>query len=199
MKKTFYEAIEIRRSHYAISNEPILTDEQLEKLIKHSVKHTPSAFNSQTARVILLLNEEHNKLWEITKEALRKVVPEGEFKPTEDKINAFKAGYGTVLFFEETKTIKDLQERFALYKDNFPIWSLESSGMVQFNVWTSLSVEGYGASLQHYNELIEDEIKKEWNIPKSWLLKSQMPFGKPTKEVGKKEFLPLEKRFKVFK
>ena len=71
--------------------------------------------------------------------------------------------------------------------------------MVQFNVWTSLSVEGYGASLQHYNELIEDEIKKEWNIPKSWLLKSQMPFGKPTKEVGKKEFLPLEKRFKVFK
>lgn len=199
MKKTFYEAIKTRRSHYAISNEEILTDEQLEKIIKHSVKHTPSAFNSQTARVVLLLKEEHNKLWEITKEALRRVVPEGEFKPTEDKINAFKAGSGTVLFFEESQIVKDLQKRFALYKDNFPIWSLESSGMVQYNVWTSLSIEGYGASLQHYNELIEEQVKKEWDLPKSWSLRAQMPFGKPTAKIGEKEFSPLENRFKVFK
>lgn len=199
MERTFYESLEVRRSHYAISNEPILTDDQLEELVKHSVKHTPSAFNSQSSRVVLLLKEEHDKLWEITKEALRKVVPKDQFKPTEDKINAFKAGYGTVLFFEESEIIKGMQKRFTLYKDNFPIWSLESSGMLQFNVWTSLSLAGYGASLQHYNELIEEQVKKEWDLPESWSMRAQMPFGKPTAEPGEKKFSPMETRFKVFK
>ena len=37
--------------------------------------------------------------------------------------------------------------------------------MHQFVIWTSLEIEGFGVSLQHYNELIENDIKKEWNIP----------------------------------
>ncbi|WP_028829267.1 nitroreductase family protein [Proteocatella sphenisci] len=199
MKKNFYEAIETRRTHYGISKEEIVSDEKIKEIIEHAVKHTPSAFNSQTARVVVLLDKQHEKLWDITKEALRKIVPADKFAPTEEKINSFNAGYGTVLFFEDQDIVQYLQKEFATYKDNFPIWSKESSGMHQFNVWTSLELEGYGASLQHYNELIEEEVKKEWNIPQGWEIRAQMPFGKPTSQPGEKEFKPLEDRVKVYK
>lgn len=199
MTKNFYEAIEERRSHYGISKEQVVSDDKINEIIEHAVKHTPSAFNSQTARVVLLLDKHHTKLWNITKEALRKIVPQDKFAPTEEKIDSFEAGYGTVLFFEDQSIVEYLQGEFPLYKDNFPIWSKESSGMHQFNIWTSLQLQGYGASLQHYNELIEDQVKKEWDIPHSWKMRAQMPFGKPTSKPGDKEFKPLEERVLVYK
>lgn len=199
MLKNFQQAVEERRSCYGISNDKLVSDQELTEMVEHAVKHTPSAFNSQTARVVLLLGDHHTKLWDITMEALRKVVPKEDFAPTEEKINSFSAGYGTVLFFEDTKIVESLQEDFALYKDNFPIWSKEASGMHQFNIWTSLNLLGYGATLQHYTELIEDQVKKEWDLPDHWEMRAQMPFGKPTIEPGDKEFSSLEDRVKVFK
>ncbi|MBJ8028460.1 nitroreductase family protein [Bacillus cereus group sp. N21] len=199
MAKDFYSAIEDRRSIYAISKEQVVSDEKIQEVVNHAVKYTPSSFNSQSARVVVLLEEQHDKLWDITKETLRKIVPENNFAPTEEKMNAFKSGYGTVLYFEDRKVIEDLQEKFALYKDNFPTWSQQSSGMLQFVIWTALEIEGFGATLQHYNPLIDEEVRKEWDIPETWKLIAQMPFGKPVAPVGEKEFQPLETRVKFHK
>ena len=199
MAKDFFTAVADRRTFYSISKDVKVSDDRIKEIIEHAVKYTPSAFNSQSARVVLLLGTQHDKLWDITKENLRKVVPADKFGATEDKINSFKSGYGTVLYFEDSNVIKSLQEKFELYKDNFPKWSQQASGMHQFVVWTALEIEGLGASLQHYNELIESDVKKEWNIPESWQLIGQMPFGKPTAKPDEKNFSPLEERIKVFK
>lgn len=198
MTKDFYTAIKERRTIYGISKETTVSDDRIQEVIKEAVKYTPSSFNSQSARVVVLFGKEHDRLWDITKESLRKVVPEGQFAPTEEKINSFRSGYGTVLFFEDISVVEDLQKEYALYKDNFPVWSQQSSGMLQYVTWTSLAIEGLGASLQHYNELIEGEVKKQWSIPEKWKLIAQMPFGKPTAPAGEKEFFPLEDRVKVF-
>ncbi|MGG3571577.1 nitroreductase family protein [Bacillus gobiensis] len=195
----FYEAIQNRRSIYAISKENVVSDEKIQEIVEHAVKHTPSSFNSQSSRVVVLLGEQHDKLWDITKEALRKIVPAEQFAPTEEKINSFKNGYGSILFFEDETVIESLQEQFAPYAHNFPIWSQQTSGMHQLVVWTALELEGYGATLQHYTELIEEDVKKEWNIPESWKMIAQMPFGKPVAPAGEKEFLPLEDRVKIYK
>lgn len=199
MSKEFLTAIEDRRTFYGISKEAVVSDDRIKEVIEHAVKHTPSAFNSQSARIVLLLGEHHDKLWDITKEALRKIVPADKFSPTEEKINSFKSGYGTVLFFEDNSVVESLQQQFAAYKDNFPIWSQQSSGMHQFTIWTALEIEGFGASLQHYTELIENDVKKQWSVPENWKLIAQMPFGKPTEEPGEKKFQPLEERIKIFK
>jgi predicted oxidoreductase (fatty acid repression mutant protein) len=61
--------------------------------------------------------------------------------------------------------------------------------MVQFAVWSALANEGIGASLQHYNELIEDEVKKTFALEKKWKLISQMPFGKVAANASEKEFI----------
>ncbi|AEV67617.1 nitroreductase family protein [Acetivibrio clariflavus] len=198
MSKDFYTAVADRRTYYGISKESVVSDERIKEIIEHTVKHTPSAFNSQSTRIVLLLRNHHDKLWDITKEALRKIVPPEQFSSTEDKINSFRNGYGTILFFEDNTVIQSLQKQFELYKDNFPIWAQQSNGMHQFILWTALEIEGFGVSLQHYNELIENEVKKEWGIPENWKLIAQMPFGKPTANPGEKEIQPLENRIKIF-
>lgn len=199
MNKNFASAIEDRRSFYGISKEMVVSDDRIKEVVEHAIKHSPSAFNSQSARVVVLLDKEHDKFWNITMESLRKVVPADKFQSTEDKINSFASGYGTVLYYEDQNIVKSLQDRFPSYKDNFPVWSQQSNGMLQLIIWTALEVEGFGASLQHYTELIEHDVKKEWNIPDSWKFIAQMPFGKPTSQPVEKVFLPMEEKLKVFK
>lgn len=199
MAKEFNSAVQERRSFYGISKEIVISDEEIREIVTHAVTYAPSAFNSQSARVIVLLGEQHDKLWEITKNALKKIVPSDQFSSTEEKINSFKNGYGSVLYFEDQTVVEELQSKFALYKDNFPIWSQQSSGMLQFIIWTALEAAGLGASLQHYSLLIEAEVRKTWHVPDTWQLIAQMPFGKPTVTPDEKQSQPLEKRLKFFK
>ncbi|MEB2629204.1 nitroreductase family protein [Peribacillus frigoritolerans] len=199
MTKDFYTAIKERRSYYGINKEVQVSDEKIKEIVEFAVKHTPSAFNSQSSRLVVLTGSAHDKLWDITTQALRKAVGEGDFSGTQQKMDSFKAGYGSILFFEDESVVKSLQEQFATYADNFPIWSQQTSGMHQLVVWTALETEGLGATLQHYNPLIDDEVKKEWNVPSNWKLIAQMPFGNPTAQPGDKEFKPLEDRIKFYK
>lgn len=199
MERTFSEALKHRRTYYSITNQSPVSDEEIEKIVNFAVINVPSAFNSQTTRVVLLLGDSHRKLWNIVKEALRKMVPAEAFVKTEEKIdNCFASGYGTVLFFEDQSVVKGLQEAFPLYQDNFPGWSVQTSAMHQLAIWTMLEDAGFGASLQHYNPLIDDEVRREWNLPGHWHLIAEMPFGVPSGEPGSKECQPLEERVKVF-
>lgn len=192
----FLKAVKDRRTYYGLSKDAVISNERIQEIVSEAVKYTPSAFNSQSARVVVLFGDQSDKLWSITKETLRKIVPAGSFAPTEERINSFSNGSGTVLFFEDQTVVEGLQAQFAAYADNFPIWSNQSSGMLQLVIWTALEQEGLGASLQHYNPLINDEVAQTWNLPSEWKLIAQMPFGKPTFVPGDKEFQPLEDRVK---
>src|SRR5690606_22273637 len=110
------------------------------------------------------------------------------------KLNSFAAGAGTILFFEDQDTVKHMQEQFPLYADNFPIFSEQSGGMAQFAVWTALANVGIGASLQHYNPLIDAEVAKTWNLPASWKLRAQMPFGSNEQPIGDKTYIADDTR-----
>lgn len=198
--KELKKAIENRRTYYSLSDKSPISDDQIEEIINFAVLHVPSSFNSQSARVILLLGDHHKKLWNIVKDVLKKLVPADAFPATEAKIDgAFAAGYGTVLFFEDQSVVEGLQNAFPAYSENFPIWSQHTSAMHQFAIWTMLEEAGLGASLQHYNPIIDEAVAKQWNISPKWKLIAQMPFGTPAGEPGSKEFQPLENRVSVFK
>lgn len=198
MTNNFFDAVKNRRSYYNISADSPVTDQRLREIVEYAVKHSPSAFNSQSGRTVLLLTKHHEKLWNMTEDVLRSFVPADQFQQTADKIQSFRAGHGTVLFFEDQNIVKSLQEQFPIYAANFPVWSSQSSAMLQFVVWAGLETEGLGASLQHYNELIEDAVKTEWKIAPEWKLIAQMPFGKPLSEPGEKNFEDISKRSLVF-
>lgn len=196
--KNFFDAVRDRRSIYGLSKKSPVSDDRLQEMISHSVKYAPSAFNSQSARVVLLLGEQHDRFWNMVKEVLRKMVSAEKFPQTEEKIESFRNGYGTILFFEDQDVVEELQRTFPSYAQQFALWSHHSSGMLQFVLWAGLEAEGFGASLQHYSNLVEENVKKEWSLPQTWNLIAQMPFGTPTIVPDEKEFEPLDKRIRIF-
>lgn len=199
MSKNFLEQIKTRRTIYALGNKLSLSQEHLSTLIKEAIKHCPSSFNSQSSRAVILFGEQHYKLWDITKSVLKAMVDPEAFPKTEEKIDgSFRSGFGTVLFYEDTDVVRELQEKFPSYADNFPVWSEHSTGIAQFAVWTALAQEGVGASLQHYNPLIDEPVAREWDLPSSWKLRAQMPFGSIEAPAGDKSFIDDNQRFRIF-
>ncbi|HZK01817.1 MAG TPA: nitroreductase family protein [Anaerovoracaceae bacterium] len=199
MNKSFNTVVAERRSHYSIGNEAVTSDERIIEILEHASLHSPSAYNSQSSRVVLLLGEHHNKLWTILMDVMKAKLSKERFPRTEKKINGFMAGYGTVLFYEDLDVVQDLVDKFPTYEANFKEWSVQGVAILEYIVWTALEAEGHGASLQHYNELIEDDVASEWNLPSSWRLNAQMPFGNILESPAKKTFQPLDGRLKIFR
>ena len=57
--QTLQQAAETRRSVYALNKNLPLPAGEVAAIIEHAVKHTPSSFNSQSTRVVVLFGAEH--------------------------------------------------------------------------------------------------------------------------------------------
>ncbi|KAM0517805.1 hypothetical protein ACHAPE_004783 [Trichoderma viride] len=193
-----FQMAKVRRSIYTLNKDLPISTSRIHEIVKDATLHTPSSFNSQTNRAVVLFGGEHEKLWDITSETLKGIVPAENFKATADKLALFKGAAGTVLFFEDTSATKALQDKFALYADRFPTWAVHSLGMEQLLVWTALELEGLGANLQHYNPLIDQKVAAAWKIPATWRLDAQLVFGGKSGEAGPKEFQDIDERVKVY-
>lgn len=198
MNNALIDAISKRRSQYALGKNVSLSQLELSELIKQAVKLAPSAFNSQSARVVILFGQQSDQFWQIVMDKLRVIVPADKFAPTEAKVNSFAAGVGTILFYEDQDTIAALQQQYPSYHDQFPIWSEQGSGIAQFAVWSALANAGIGANLQHYNPLPDADAAKLWDISPSWKLRAMMPFGSNEATIADKTFLDDRLRFKEF-
>lgn len=198
MSNTALNSFTKRRTQYSLGKQLPISQADAGALIQEAIRQAPSAFNSQSSRAVILFGAQSVKFWELVKGALRPMVPAESFGATEKKLDSFAAGAGTVLFYEDQDVVKGLQQQFAAYADNFPIWSEHSTGIAQFAVWTALAEAGIGASLQHYNPVVDDAAQKEWDIPASWKLRAQMPFGSNEAPIGDKPFMDDAQRFRVF-
>lgn len=74
MKRSIEEALHNRRSYYAIGDESPVSYEVVEKILDEALTYTPSAFNSQSTRLVLLLGDAHRRFWNMTQETLRTLV-----------------------------------------------------------------------------------------------------------------------------
>lgn len=194
----FLNSIKARRTIYAIGKNVSVDQATIEETIREAVKQSPSSFNSQTSRVVTLFGESHTNFWNIVRETLRKIVPAEAFEGTNAKIDSFSAGFGTALFYEDQDVVKGLQEQFALYADNFPVWSEHSTAIAQFATWTALSEIGIGASLQHYNPIVDAEVAETFGLPSNWKLRAQLVFGSIEAPAGEKTYMDDAARFKTF-
>lgn len=194
----FTEMMKNRRSIYALGENLPISKEEVTALVKEVVRESPTAFNSQTQRVVFLFGDAHKKLWAMTEDALKPLTPAEAFPNTQAKLQGFAAGAGTILFFEDTDIVKNLQDSFPLYADNFPVWSEQATGLTQANVWTALAQENIGANLQRYNPVIDEAVAAEWSIPANWNLRAQMVIGSIEAPAGEKEYMEDSARFKEF-
>ncbi|MEN2369466.1 nitroreductase family protein [Leuconostoc lactis] len=189
-----------RRSIYALGRHVTQTPEALYDLVKSAVKQSPTSFNNQSVRAFVLTGEAHEKLWDMTAKRLQQEVPDEEaYQQTLAKINhAFKAGFGTVLFFTDTDVVKMYEEQIPLYAENFYDWSEQGHGRAEYATWLALTEAGLGASLQHYNPLIDEAVAAAFDIPDNWRLRAQMPFGSIEAAASEKDMMSDAERFKFF-
>lgn len=132
MSAPFLEALAARRSYYPLTKTlpAHLTKPRLESLITQTIRLTPSSFNSQSNRAILLLGSEHERLWDIARDTLRAIVPAESWEATGRKMDMFRGAAGTVMIFEDEGVIRGMEEKFAIYKERFAPWAAQSSGML---------------------------------------------------------------------
>ena len=193
----FFDTIKKRRSCYDLGQLTTEKQKLVPQIIKNCILVAPTPFNSQSARVILLENKNHKKLWGIVLSVLSKKVPPEHFTPVKQKIDTFAAASGTILYFEDTLVTENLQKQYPAYAVNFPIWAAQSNGMLQFSIWCALAAQNIGANLQHYNPIIDTDVRTAFKVPATWRLIAQMPFGEVLSAPQDKTFEPLEKRFKI--
>lgn len=199
MSNQFLNLIEKRRTIYAIGKNVEHSPAYLTDLIQNAIKESPSSFNSQSSRAVILFHAEHEKFWNFVKEALKAYAKDAESAAkTEAKMDSFAAGVGTVLFFEDQDVVAGLQASFPSYAENFPIWAEHSTAIAQFATWTALHSAGVGASLQHYNPVVDAQVHAEWDVPATWKLRAQLVFGSIEGEPKEKGYMDDAARFKVF-
>ena len=61
-----------RRSVYILGKNLPISEQEVIEIIDNAVKYSPSAFNSNTAHAVVLLGDNHQKLWDITYAELAK-------------------------------------------------------------------------------------------------------------------------------
>ncbi|KAK8067079.1 nitroreductase [Apiospora hydei] len=193
------DLIKNRRTYYPLSKDLPISKERISEIVKEAVLHVPSSFNAQSNRVIVLLGADHEKLWDIATDILKAIVPAEAFKATADKMGMFKGAAGTVLFFEDEKTVQKQQSDYPYVRRQVP--RLGHAVGRHAAVRHLDRARGRGrhrrqpAALQ---PLINEKVAAEWNVPSDWKLNAQLVFGGKTGEAGPKSQIPVEERVKVF-
>lgn len=185
--QAFKNVVTARRSVYALNADLPVSEDDIVSVVKDLTELTPDAFNQKSARAIVVFGEKNREVWDAIYDAF-------DGKVDRAKTDAFAAGAGTVLYFIDRSIIQSMQEQYVLYADRFPVWAQQANGMLQFNIWSAFRSLGVGASLQHYNPVIDEAIREVTGAPASWELVAQAPFGGIVAEPGVKEGEDISQR-----
>lgn len=198
MEHNILELIAKRHSFYSINNNLPIEQSEVTKIIYEILRLYPSSFNAQETRIVLFYNKEHQKFWQRVEGELLKTAPADKTEAIKKRIGSFSLGAGTILYFIDTDVVKSQEQKMPLYAQNFKNWAIEGSAMLQYMVWTTLANYNIGASLQHYNPLINEMVKKCYNIPQNWELIGQMPFGGIATQPAPHQTENIESKIKIF-
>lgn len=194
----FVDLIEKRRSIYALGTDSEYSKKDIENRIREVVKQVPSAFNSQTTRIVVLFDNANDKFWNHIYDVQKNVLEGEMWDMMSGVMTGAKNGIGTVLFFEDKETVEKMPAQGArqeAYKQN-------NNANAQYAVWLALAEMNLGASLQHFNVGYEQGFdkgtKEMFNLPESYEMLAQMPFGSVEQGAGEKEHIDTDVQVKVF-
>lgn len=127
---------------------------------------------------------------------------EDRARATSEKIDrVFKSGYGTVLFFSDLSIVFNWSNQMPTYAEAFKVFDAQASGMLHYNAWTALELEGHGANLQHFGEGsqgVQECIRSALGLPDSWHNTALLNFGLPAGSPRDKEYAPIDERVMFF-
>ncbi|MFA5236079.1 MAG: nitroreductase family protein [Bacilli bacterium] len=186
------DLLKLRRSQYDLTAVSALDRKTLLERLASVIEQSPTGFNSQSSRIVVLYDGRHEEFWNLVLQGIDKEIGHdaAAFEKSRQKIAGLSRSAGTILFFENEKINSDLKDKFPLYAANISVWAEQSQGMLQLAVWTMLAEAGMGASLQHYAELVAPKLQTMLSLDPDWRLVAQMPFGIPNSHPAPKAKVP---------
>lgn len=193
----FKQLIKNRRSIYALGQNSDYSVEEIVATIRETQKDVPTAFNSQTSRLVVVTGEANTKFWNLILDVQKQVLDQATWDFMSPIMEGSKNAIGTVLFFEDRDAVATMPtqgQRTEAYKQN-------NSANAQFATWLALAEMNLGGSLQHFNvgyeQGFDKAIREMFNLPDSYELIAQMPFGSIEQEAGEKEYIDSEVQVQV--
>lgn len=109
----FFAAVEARRTIYALSDSSPIPDARIIEIVQKAIRHVPSSFNVQSSRAVVILKEEHKKLWDFADAAIKESMPEAVYSMLAPRFVGFKAGYGSVRYSMQSFCVEFVGGLFA--------------------------------------------------------------------------------------
>lgn len=195
----FKQVIKDRRSIYAIGNNSEHSIEDIVASIRETQKDVPTAFNSQTSRLVILNGESNTKFWDLILEVQESVLDKATWDFMSPIMHGAKNGIGTVLFFEDRDAVAKMPTQGArteAYKQN-------NSANSQYATWLALAEMNLGGSLQHFNvgyeQGFDKAIREMFNLPDSYELIAQLPFGSIEQAADAKDYMDTNVQVQLIK
>ncbi|SCU96531.1 LADA_0H01420g1_1 [Lachancea dasiensis] len=187
----FLEALASRRSVYALKPElPAgIATKDVQNIVQQIIKDTPTCFNSQGNRAVILTGESHKKVWD----HVYNKIPLENFKKR--PLSCRDEAFGTVVFMVDNVKTKELQDMFPAWSSAFPDFVAHSSGAAQISTWSALELVGLGGHLQHFSDFVSEALP-QGAIEEGWKVHAQLVFGLPTAAPAEKTY--IENDVKVF-
>ncbi|AEA01354.1 MULTISPECIES: nitroreductase family protein [Aerococcus] len=187
-----------RRSIYHIGKNTDHTSQEIVDALKAVLKDVPTAFNSQTSRVVIAFGDKHQDLWDEIYQVQEGVLEGDMWEQMSGVIQGAKAGLGTILFFEDLNEVENMPanpERSTAYKEN-------NSANHQYAAWLTLAELDLGATLQHFNigyeQGFDKSIRQMFDLPDSYAMLAQMPFGSIETPAGDKDYIDQDEKVRVY-
>lgn len=183
-----------RKSVYKIGRQTEVSPDQVAERLEEVVTDIPSAFNSQSPRLVLISGEKHEKVWDLIDASQKEALRPDSYASMATRFADAKKGLGTVLLFESKEAVEAMptnEIRANQYKEN-------NHGIAAYAVWLILTELGLGATLQHHNigydEGYDKEIRDYLGLPDNWEMLAQMPFGSIESPGANKPKLAVDER-----
>ncbi|KAL1413837.1 hypothetical protein Q8F55_001621 [Vanrija albida] len=200
--KTVLEIAKERHSYYSIKGTSTLTDDELITILKESVNNSPTPFNNQSTRGLLILGQKNKDMWEAIWTA-HKTTLQSEEHARKARIKfeaAYLGGYGTYVFFDDQNVVDGMVKAMPNLDKAFPAWVGNAAGILHYIVWTALECAGMGANLQHFPQLSPvtgPALKDFLKTPDNWVCSAMIPFGEINGAPPERTYLPIDDKVLV--
>ncbi len=165
----FTQLARLRRSDYDIDDQVLLSKDEITEIIKDTISNSPTAYNAQSFQVLVLFDSKHDTFWKA--------------------LNRPQPGFGTLILFADNNAI---EERMPTTADRQDIYKNQDSAILAYALWLALNNVELGVSLHHFNVGDDQFVRDLFNLPDSWEMLAQMPFGRVVNATPKKDRLPAE-------
>jgi predicted oxidoreductase (fatty acid repression mutant protein) len=147
-----------------------------------AARSVPAAYNRPPWHIVVV-HERSGGFWDVVEAAFRDRLGGDRLARYLDRLAGFRGGVGAVLVYEDRTAVEEMRQACGIDHDQARAYSEQGLGMVQLALWLAIVAEGLGASLQHWEALIEDRVAAFLGLPADrFRLAATMPLGFPAEE-----------------